>query len=573
MKQSLYIYFMVYSCLFSWSFYHSIQPASHTATLRPGTATAATATTPTASTPPKFPRLTNALNNIKETISRRVSTQTTTSTTVTMGYSSDDGADEDTDIDLDSDSDDDSEELDDADDHLLVVPHLTTPVLTKTEIADPSSPLAKVISMLQQMPRGKKPANLQKTLQDIVQGEQICKAIQQKKLYSSLPFSVTDPKVATALQLVFDGTDDAFWQKASQLPALKEEILRSNIPFTKAACSSKEYKMFFRMAYLRSVVTDPVMQAEIVEVYKNAVLKLQWFLFAQAILQEKQAFTSGMITCPDESNNMFYFMDGYCELVSPRYRSYGSLSPHSLWQTKAYTRKSSHWAHKKEFNDKNFGIDFLNADGTILSDLPGSKSHLLFGVLDNGHIFFKYEEYGVTLNIKEGQFSAVKHTLRYFQKRNKADGTLERRETVSKDVALNYNSYGTKPASAADKAALEKDGISAMLSHLRSDPVKHQAFLNFLTEIKQYDPETLHVRKGNEVIIKPEKFVSITDAAAAAGADFMPKAKTALPDPLADDDYHPSMTAKHAHAAAMAKAKTALPDPLADDDTEVHIEL
>jgi|GEM_PF-1082334 len=401
-----------------------------------------------------------------------------------------------------------------ADGPLLVMPTLdTTPLPQAKNIVIPpaNKNMQKIILALDAMPEKYKPADMKKALLSILQGSTVWTAVNNHKVYDALALHIVDPATARALQLALDGSIDDFWQVAHKSTALQEEITRSNVPFTRESCASKEYKMLFRMAYIRTTIQDPKIIKEVADAYQHAIIKLQWYLFAQSIVQENQVFTSGIITQPDQDLNMFHFLDGYSELISPRYRLYSGLSPHSLWQSKAYTRKSSHWNKKREFNDRNFGIDFKDTDGKTMPDLPGNKSHLLFGTLDNGHTFIKWEEYGITINFKDSDYSAFTHVVRYFEKKNVADAELHRREVVPKEVKFNFQSY-SPTVTKQEKPAIKKDGVSAMLGNLKSDPQKHQAFTDYLTKFKGYDPETLQYRKGNEVILKPHAFVPLTQA-------------------------------------------------------------
>jgi len=408
---------------------------------------------------------------------------------------------------------------------LLVIPTLDTTHGPKTQsivIPPANKNMQKIITALDAMPEKYKPTDMKKALLSILQGSAVWTAVNSNKIYDALTLHIVDPATARTLQLAFDGSIDDFWQTAHKSTALQEEITRSNIPFTREACASKEYKMLFRMAYIRTTIQDPNILEQVTDAYQHAIIKLQWYLFAQSIIQENQVFTSGMITQPDQDLNMFHFLDGYSELISPRYRLYSGLSPHSLWQSKAYTRKSSHFGKKKKFNDRNFGIDFKDVNGKTIPDLPGNKSHLLFGTLDNGHTFIKWEEYGITINFKDSDYSALTHIVRYFEKKDVPDEALHRREVVPKEVKFNFKSY-SPTVTKQEKPAIQKDGVSAMLGNLKSDPQKHQAFTDYLTKFKGYDPETLQYRKGNEVILKPHKFAPLTQAQLDA------KAKTHAP--------------------------------------------
>ena len=127
--------------------------------------------------------------------------------------------------------------------------------------------------------------------------------------------------------------------------------------------------MLFRMTYLQTMISNDEILQQIQESYEHAVIALQWFLYAQALL-ENDTFLSAVITIPDKNLSLFYFLDGYAELISPRYRLYSSLSIHSWWQSNAHTQITRHWKYKKLFKDAAFGINFKNKDNEIEYVLP-----------------------------------------------------------------------------------------------------------------------------------------------------------------------------------------------------------
>jgi len=367
--------------------------------------------------------------------------------------------------------------------------------------------LPKIMDAITTLPVANQPSNIKQSLTFMLEGGQIWKAIAQNKLYNALFLSTLSTNDAGIMQQALNSSDDKFWILICKDAKVQEAIEHCNIPFTRDTSAMHEYKMLFRITYIRIHITNQDVLTTIQKSYEHAVIALQWFLYAQAILQDS-IFTSGMLTIPDPQYSLFQFLDGYAELVSARYRFYSGMHPHSWWQPNAYTRSSSCWPHKKQFHDTMFGIDFHSDDHKPLNILPSNNSHLMFCALDNGLTAIKWEEFGVTLNVKDRNFSALKHTLNPF-KNKKADGII-RKEKIPQDVMLQFKSLFGSRINKYQSDLIAKDGITAMLEML--DPSTRQLFINFLIKHKKYPTQTLTLRKGNEIILQPTLFKSLSAA-------------------------------------------------------------
>lgn len=367
--------------------------------------------------------------------------------------------------------------------------------------------LPKIIDAIEILPSKYQPANIKQSLTFMLEGGQIWKAISQYKFYNALFLSTISIDDARILQLALNSSDDIFWIQIHSDQKVHEAIKHCNIPFTRETSMMHEYKMLFRITYLRIHISNQETLKLIEQSYQHAVVALQWFLYAQAILQDS-IFTSGIITVPDKEYALFHFLDGYGELVSPRYRFYSGLHPHSLWQPNAYSRASSNWPHKKLFHDTLFGIDFHDKDHNPLMILPNNNSHLMFCALDNNMTAIKWEEHGVTINLKNRTFSALKHSLKYLQ--TKRTDQRQRKDKVPHDVMLQFKSLLGSNLTKHQADLIAKDGISMMLGMLNNNA--RQLFIEFLTKHKKYVAQTLSMRKGDEIILQPNLFKSFSAA-------------------------------------------------------------
>lgn len=356
---------------------------------------------------------------------------------------------------------------------------------------------------LEQLPQKNRPADMTKALEMIKDGAMVAELVHKRNFYDAIMmsreqnFSEQDTVV---LKSAFNTSDLEFWNLIKDDKELAAKAGRHAIPFTLKALESVESAMYFRSTYARMRIGIATME-EFAHAYQAAIVQLQWHLYTHAVLQDKGVFSSGMITVEDRQSDMFKFLDGYAELVSPKYKLHNSVSFHSLTTTKAYTRKSSHYNGAKKFKN-DFGIDIQDSKNRPLSILPGNKSHILFGLKDNGMLFVKWENYGVTVNPRQKDMSILPHLQGYFHKKDiQDDPVLERREKVTSDVMNKFESlYGKKKSlSSKQKKAIEAYGISYMIKEL--NPIAAQEFKDYLITVKGYSEKSLSVRKGNEIIL------------------------------------------------------------------------
>lgn len=364
--------------------------------------------------------------------------------------------------------------------------------------------LQDILQKLSTLSPDRQPKDLAYALQLIIHGAKVYQFIQQAKIYDACSprnLSATDSII---LQTALSSSHEHFWKTANKDKKLNNATAKCSIACTIDNFNDPKYNMFFRIAYAKTHVSDEGLK-QLKEAYQHALVALQWYLFAQAILQDMM-FTSGVITIPDAHLLMFKFIDGYGELISSCYRFYSALSPHSLWQSEAYARKSNHFNGFKLFNDSNFGIELKDQEGAQMNLFPCNKSHLLFGALKNGMTFVKWEDYGVTINLKEKNFSAIKHSMSRFQKSNKVDDNSTRKDKTPHDVHLQFRSLHPDKLSKQDYNTIQISGISGMLNMLHGNA--KDLFIKYLTGYKKYNKKTLPLRKGNEIILQPNKFVS-----------------------------------------------------------------
>jgi len=362
---------------------------------------------------------------------------------------------------------------------------------------------------LKALPDKNRPADIDAVMKNIALGQKVLSDILAGNLGGAISLNIPTVGAATVVETHADqivatalsSNDATFWQQIQNDTMMKKSITSEGVPFTQATFISPEFNMYFRLTYVRQNIHDPELLKKYKQAYEKSIVQLQWHLFAKAILQD-HAFTSGMITFKDPQSRVFSFMDGYAELMSPNYKSHDGIGVHSLWADHAYTRESSHWNGQRAFEGKNFGIDIKGADGKPISILPGNKSHLLFGMRTNGMAFVKWEEYGTTFNVKTGDFSAIHHTLRYFDKRGLEDDPMQRREKMPETVLAKFKALYDKPLTSQQTKLIETDGISKMLQILHKDaPTKAAEFKNFLVVDMKYQANTLGVRKGGEIVL------------------------------------------------------------------------
>lgn len=361
---------------------------------------------------------------------------------------------------------------------------------------------------LEKLPKKNQPSDMAQALQMVKDGAVISGLIEKGRFYDAIvhnfsigkniDLSLVADKEKVLWRNAFNTSDTDFWDIIKNDKVLAKKASHHKIPFTLESLKSVENAMYFRSTYARIYSGEAL--AKFIRAYQKSIIQLQWHLFAQSVVQEGQAFSSGMISVQDPSFILFKFFDGYAELVSPKYKLYNSVSVHSLVTTKAYTRKSSHYSNAKRFNF-DCGIDIQDSNNKPLDILPGNKSHILFGLRSNDMFFVKWENFGVTINPLENDMSLVPHIKGYFDKKDKHDDPiLERREKVLEDVSQEFKKlYGDKKITGKDKKSIEAFGISYMIKML--DPKSQEIFKTYLVDVKKYSANSLNDRKGNEIIL------------------------------------------------------------------------
>ncbi len=359
-----------------------------------------------------------------------------------------------------------------------------------TQISQQINPnLQTIMSKLEDLDEIYQPANIKKAMTLMLQGKSVWKNISQNKLYTALDLKIDDPQTVLIIKNSLEKSPDAFWIEIHNNPKVQQTIEQANISFTRETSSSPEYYMLFRMSYLKTLITDDKIILKIQKSYQDAIIALQWFLYAQALL-ENDKFLSAMVVIPDQNLSLFYFLDGYAELIAPRYRLYSALSMHSLCQPNARTQITRHWKHKKLFKDSAFGISFLNEDKKPEFILPLNNAHIVFGTLENHMTFIKWQKKGL-------------HSIDIKNKKNLEPHYL-RSDKIPKDVLLQFKSLFGHQLTRHQSFLVNKDGISAMIQML--DPESRPLFTTFLKKIKKYNPIDNNLRKGNEIILNPHRF-------------------------------------------------------------------
>ena len=378
-------------------------------------------------------------------------------------------------------------------------------------VSKPASCLNFVIKALEKLPKPDQPEHVDYVLKSIIHGGQVWNSIQKNKFYDACnPQNISSQGDIKYLKIALNTTDDMFWKQVLHDELLQQEIKKIGIAFTKEECLSLRYNIFIRMAYLRQHVKDVDVFKHLKVAYQQALISLNWYLFGQALLQEPP-FTSAMITLNDKKHLIFNFISGYAELVSPGYGFYSGLHPYSLWASEAYTRKSRHWSGYKEFDDNAFGIDLKNDKEEEFKAFPGNNAHLLFGVLTNGLLFIKWQRHGITINFYQNDFSALRYIKDFFSTKTIEDSNvLERIEKIPQDVKYMFKSLYKQNSHVKNNVdCVHTYGISQMLKHL--DLEAKSIFMDFLVKRKHYASETMHLRKGDEIILQSSKFVSFTE--------------------------------------------------------------
>ncbi|MBI2344668.1 hypothetical protein HYV10_01190 [Candidatus Dependentiae bacterium] len=350
--------------------------------------------------------------------------------------------------------------------------------------------LQTIITKINDLPETYRPTDIKKALKLMLQGKSIWNNINKNKSYSALEVKIDEPHAALIIKNSFDMSPDNFWVEIHNNQKIQQAIEQANIEFTREASNSSEYYMLFRMTYLKIMLNNDEFIKKIIDAYQQAIIALQWFLYAQTLL-ENEPFHSAVIAIPDKDLSIFYFLDGYAELISPRYRLYSALSIHSFWQSDAYTRITRHWKYKKLFKDAAFGINFKNHIHNNEYPLPLNNAHILFGTLNNNLTFIKWQKHGP-------------HVTDIIKNKIQTNPEFIRSDKLSKDILLQFKSLFGHPLTRYQNHLITKDGISAMIQMLNNE--SRTLFINFLKKIKKYNMLDNNIRKGNEIILNPQRF-------------------------------------------------------------------
>lgn len=366
--------------------------------------------------------------------------------------------------------------------------------------------MKKIKDELQNLPKAYRPANIDVAVDYIQKGDSAWDSIKKGKTFDAVVKNIDAKNFVNydilVLKDCFDVDDEVFWNKIKDDTNLQALAKKNGLPFSRDALNSKEYGLYLKAEYVRDHTINPKILEEYLNAYQTTIVQVQWHLYSKAILVDK-AFHGGMITFKDPQSYMFNLLDTYAELISPNYKNVGVLR--SLFKTGAYNRESSHWDGQRARDGKNFGIDILSKDGKSLPILPGNNPHLLFGERTNGMTFVKWEEHGTSL-----QNGGLSHALSFIKTRGENDETVHSKERVPKDVMSLFEKLYKAKKSFFERI-FKKDttssdvktyGISKMLELLeKQNPANALSFKNYLISVKKYDPKTLNLRKGGEVIL------------------------------------------------------------------------
>ena len=233
---------------------------------------------------------------------------------------------------------------------------------------------------------------------------------------------------------------------------------------------------------LEKVMNSTYKTPETKESHLQDIINLQWALYERAVHKDKQGFSSGNMILQDPERKLFEFMNNYKE-------TYGR---------KFSTHFKGEDVQKKGMENR--GIDLPDNLGPIL---PGGKRHILFGGLENGTTFAKWEIYG-TKGIK----NKLMHLWALLKTRGKQELAGTRKEHTPKDVKAKFQEIihrdSTTQLTPEQKKQVKNKGIRGMMELLPSS--KHEEFKQFLAK-KGYD--NLELRKGNEVVLGNNELLTV----------------------------------------------------------------
>lgn len=360
--------------------------------------------------------------------------------------------------------------------------------LTEEQLSDPET--QQIIQEYLKLPYQAYPDNIADALERMQRGQQVRNAINKGNFDNIEEIKSIKKKLTPDHQKIFE-------KLLTNKPVTPEEL---------ESLRQSEHIKEIKQAYLRTIVD------------------LQWDVYKQAML-EKSGFASGMVTIPDAQENVMNFMENYVKLVNPDYDASG-VSLKSLTNKEGYSRSgrvSSHW--KGRVTDQRiYGIDVRSADGSYVKDLPGNKQQLHFGRLDNGTTFIKWEYHGTTLAADDA--SLLSHALDYKRTQEMKKTGANKSEVFRKEHVLEETQTAFKEAlgdvelSKEQEKAVKQKGIAEMVKILEeqitsASSLKERAsaaeklgtFKDHLSSLG-YDPNTLHLRKGNEVLLSSGLFTT-----------------------------------------------------------------
>lgn len=241
-------------------------------------------------------------------------------------------------------------------------------------------------------------------------------------------------------------------------------------------------------------VFDAVFQGQIYShsfdriTYLNNIIALMWYFYA-IVIEKDQGFTSGVMILEDNDQKIYQFLHHYIKQVNPKRllrRSLISMNPYG------YSRRSTHFPRDQE-KFIQYGIDIrFTPYQKAQQFLPAFRTHILFGRLNHGLTFVKFERHG--LYAKDGFVGhafgflnhVIKQTISKFVARK--ERSLERKEYMPEWVKQECRKLGLKMSN------IKKIRDIVQIHH------KDQRLNDFIARLAQkYDH--LGMRYGGEVIL------------------------------------------------------------------------
>lgn len=221
-----------------------------------------------------------------------------------------------------------------------------------------------------------------------------------------------------------------------------------------------------------------------------------WYLYAIAVTKG-EGFKGGTIVVEDPDKKLYNFLLTYVEAVNKAGMNkpvVASTNPY------AYARKSTHFndVQKKYIQ---YGIDIRLEDGGKSQPiLPSNAKHILFGRINENYMFVKFESHG--LYVKEGLAGHTGGLAKSIGRKiaskvtgGKSEDPLARRESMPQMLKKEYEKI-CKENKLVCKAKTVKDIFAQSTVDGQLVPVVQSMLKNW-----KYDPATLNIRYGNEVIL------------------------------------------------------------------------